>query len=336
MKTPRMYFCFEANHTEKEHAYLIYSVELNQLQSNSPPKFDLEKIIIGAPSMGCGMFGSRIVLAGGLLQDKYGRDKKNKDIITYDINSKQLSTDEIPKMRGGKVKPLVFEMNSKLYVLDTSVALPDRSFEIYYPNQNQWHRLHNSHYSSPSLVALVSLSEGLSRFSWFTFGKCLCMSLPREQQTYLHHSKHSLKVFDSCFNKPLQFQGMAITYCQQDEFEDVVVISYSEGLIQGHRLRLSYFDPCEKPVLLLDTKEYFQHDKKMRGFFTNFGSGNFCFAAFEESNVTFYKFDIFRMRNGRNGRLKVKAYNIVVQRCSLTRFSVQENTKLTVAGCFSL
>lgn len=331
-----MYVCFEANHTEKEHAYLIYSVE-SYLQSTPNSNFNLEHVIFGVPSMGCGIFGSRIVLAGGLIQDKYGRDIQNKGVITYDIATKQVSTEEIPNMRGGKVKPLVFEINKKLYALDTDVGLHRRSFEIYYPNQKHWHCLHNPYFAlSPSLVEELSLSEGLGRFSWFAFGHCLCVSLPMDMLTFLHHSKHRHKVFDSCFNRPLPFQGMAITY-YQDGFEDAVVISLSEeGFVQGRRLRLSFDDPYDKPVHIFDTKYYSRHEHKgeMFGFFTNFGNGNFCLVTYDKVGITFYTFHIFRHGKKQSG-LSLKTSNVFVHRWTYIQFATEVHTSLRFAGCFT-
>lgn len=333
-----MYVCFEANHTEKVHAYLIYSVELSQLQTSSyldsTPKFNLEHVIFGVPAMGCGIFGSRIVLAGGLIQDKYGRDIKNKGVITYDITTKQVSTEEIPKMRGGKVKPLMLELNNKLYAMDTNVDLHRRSFEIYYPNQKHWHCLHNPYFAlTPNLVAQLSECKGLGRFSWFAFGHCLCMSLPRDMLTFLHHSKHRHKNFNSCFNRPLQFQGMAITY-YQDGFEDVVVISLSEGIVQGRRLRLCFDDPYENPVHILDTKYYSDHQGEMSGFFTNFGNGNFGLTTFDKDHIHFYTFHIFRGRD-KHGRLTLKTSYVFIHKFTHTQFATQVHSSFRFAGSFT-
>lgn len=134
-----MHFCFEAKDNQGKHVYVIYTAKLSDLwtKSDSPPHFTKEVVITtGVPSMGCGVFNSKLVLAGGSVKSQqHGYNVKHKGVITYDLTTKQLSNSEIPLMPGGKLRPLVFQLDNKLYVLDTSKN-PDQhvgSFEVYYP-----------------------------------------------------------------------------------------------------------------------------------------------------------------------------------------------------------
>ncbi|KAK1369714.1 hypothetical protein POM88_035806 [Heracleum sosnowskyi] len=317
----------------------------------SPPlSFTREADIVGVPFMGCGAFGTKLVLAGGLLQlDKalYQKDhpvhqthkqvyEKNKGVITYDIITKEVSTTDIPNMRGGKIKPLVFQVNKRLYVLDTNGDLSSRSFEVYYPKQKQWHQIVHPyfHRSSPYIVPSLSFQKQLQHFSWFVFGDCICISLPKSKLTYLHHTKYMLKTFKACFSAPLPFDGMAITYYHPD-FEDSVLISFCKGLIEGRRLGISFYSSYKEPVLIYDTKTH----GDMSGFFTGFGKGRFCLTTFDNAKIHFYTFKIVRGKNENDDKLNLKLKKLTVQKFDLGHSNlniVDLVPSFSFAGCFPL
>ncbi|KAK1359312.1 hypothetical protein POM88_043786 [Heracleum sosnowskyi] len=345
-----MYVCYEEKDGTGNHSYVIYSVNMADLMFGSclPLRFTREASIVGVPFMGCGIFGTKVVLAGGLLQlDKavYEKDHpvhethkavyvKNKGVITYDIITKQVSTIDIPDMRGGKVKPLVFEVNKRLYVLDTNGDLSGRSFEVYYPKQKQWHQVVNPyfHRSSPYIVPSLSFQKGLRCFSWFVFGDCICISLPNSMLTYLHHTKYMLKSFEACFSAPLPFSGMAITYCHPD-FEDSVLISFHKGLVEGRRLRMSFYGSYEEPVLIFDTKTH----GDMSGFFTGFGKRRFCLTVFDNAKIRFYTFKIVRLRNQIDDKLNLKLQKLNLREFHHAYFNLNMVTTFTsfsFAGCY--
>ncbi|KAK1359317.1 hypothetical protein POM88_043791 [Heracleum sosnowskyi] len=315
-----MYVCYEEKDGTGNHSYVIYSVNMADLMFGSclPLRFTREASIVGVPFMGCGIFGTKVVLAGGLLQlDKalYQKDHlvhethkavyvKNKGVITYDIITKQVSTIDIPDMRGGKVKPLVFEVNKRLYVLDTNGDLSGRSFEVYYPKQKQWHQVENPyfHRSSPYIVPSLSFQKGLRCFSWFVFGDCI-----------LHHS--------------------LLVAWRHPDFEDSVLISFHKGLVEGRRLSMSFYGSYEEPVLIFDTKTH----GDMSGFLTGFGKRRFCLTVYDNAKIRFYTFKIGRLRNQIDDKL-----NLELQKLNMLEFHhayfnlnmVKTFTSFSFAGCY--
>lgn len=91
---------------------MIYSAKLSDLQDKNVPNFNLETVMKGLDSMGCGIFDSKMVVAGGYLSRQEKKKKLGQGIITYDIKTKVVSHKEIPPMQGLKVRPLVMELSS--------------------------------------------------------------------------------------------------------------------------------------------------------------------------------------------------------------------------------
>ncbi|KAL8128369.1 uncharacterized protein LOC141721625 [Apium graveolens] len=342
MEDRRLLVCLEAKDDQDAPVYLIYSTPLLDLlaESESPPHFTIEAVISGGvQSMGCGLFGSKIVLAGGFVKDEDGEDEKYKGVITYDRNTKHLSLqdEDVLSMRGGKVKPLVFQLNNKLYVLDTSRNPHWRSFEVYYPNQKHWHRLDLDAFTYGHLVGKFAESDGLGFFSWFVFGHCLCLSLPKDMLSYVHYAKTEYKRFKPCYRTPLPFPGMAITYCQHG-FDDVVLITFSKkGVIEGRRLCISYYKYqtlSEKTVPIWDTKTYSKHDGDLTGWFAEFGNGTFCLTAFDDVNIFVYMFKISRRKCTKDEDLNLKVLKKVMHRYKYTDFREEGCTCFSFGGCF--
>lgn len=333
----RMYICIKAKTSTDKHVYLIYSVNVKDFSGDSPPIFTKEAVIEGVPSMGCGIFGSKIVLAGGLVQGKDGEDEeKYKGLITFDITSQQASGEheDVSMMHGAKATPLVFQLNNKLYTLDTIGHLHRRSFEAYYTNQKHWHRLDDPYSSCPNYTLYeASFSEGISRFSWFVVGHCLCISLPGDELTYYHHAKHRLKMFHCWLFEPLPFHGMATTYYHHD-FKDVVLISFSKGIVEGRRFLFSS-RYLEKPIPIFDTKTYSQQDEDMSGCFVDFGCGNYCLTTFDNVNIYVYMFKISRRKTKKDGTLNLKRWHVKMHKYSYTDLYEADYTGFRFAGCFA-
>ncbi|KAL6501417.1 hypothetical protein OROGR_026550 [Orobanche gracilis] len=146
MDDTKLYLCFEATNTKKESVYLIFSAKVSDLTGNaqtSTPNFTFENSITRVSSMGCGLFDSKIVLAGGVCR-KENNTEYNRGLVTYDIVTKKVSTEDIPSMRGRKLRPLVFELYGRLYVLDRqnrqnhplSFSIPSNSSLIFRFRQN--------------------------------------------------------------------------------------------------------------------------------------------------------------------------------------------------------
>ncbi|KAK1358165.1 hypothetical protein POM88_051421 [Heracleum sosnowskyi] len=130
MEEPKLYTCFEATNDLEEHVYVIYSAKLSDLHNKklgSKPMFEFETAIKGLKSMGCGVFNSKIVLAGGLVTRDEEKEYQN-GLITFDIQERSVSQECFPPMIGEKIRPVVFELYGRLYVLSTSTYVSVRSF----------------------------------------------------------------------------------------------------------------------------------------------------------------------------------------------------------------
>lgn len=90
--------------------------------------------------MGCGLFGSKIFLTGGFGGFSGAGENKiyNRDPVTYDHVSKVVSREDFPDMRGRKVRPLVFGIYGRLFVLDTSNFVYKRTWKFYYHMIKIW------------------------------------------------------------------------------------------------------------------------------------------------------------------------------------------------------
>ncbi|KAL6563497.1 hypothetical protein OROGR_002456 [Orobanche gracilis] len=275
MDNTKLYLCFEATNTNAESVYLIYSAKVGDLMANAPtsiPKFNFENSISGASSMGCGLFNSKIVLAGGV--SGAGEETiYNRGLVTYDTVSKEVSLEDFTDMRGRKVRPLVFELYGRLYVLDTSNSVYKRTCEVYYPSIQIWEKVHDPFCNRYNALSGNKNVIGRTPYSWFINGKTVSISLPTARFTYIHHAREIPKCFTVDDTQPLPFEGMATTYWEPG-FRDVVVISFSQGgvggqgRVDGRRLRYSpvYFF---KPQLIFQTDAYEKPDGEVSSYLPN-------------------------------------------------------------------
>ncbi|KAK1364667.1 hypothetical protein POM88_040228 [Heracleum sosnowskyi] len=341
MDNQKIHFCLEAKDDEGKAVYVIYTSTLGDFKSDFPPHLTQQVVIsCGVPSMGCGLFGSKLVLAGGWVQLRdAGFFDKHKGLITYDLTTQQLSHSHFPNMCEGKLRPLLFQLNNKLHALDTGTNKDEylTSFEVYYPNQQRWHPLKlvlylGDEYSSGKFAD--PRSRGISFFSWFAFGSTFCLSLPKNL-SYIYHSRLRGRRVHAIDTEPLPFHGMGITYCQHD-FKDVVVISLSQGgLVEGRRLLPTFCFSGEPPVKILDTKTYSHHVGDLNGCFAHFGDGNFCLTAFDNVNIYVHMFKISRLKNKIGENLKIQLIDYRMKRFKYTDFSGDGYTSFSFAGCFA-
>ncbi|KAL8123080.1 hypothetical protein AgCh_011170 [Apium graveolens] len=131
MEEAKLYTCFEAENDLGEHVYVIYSAKLSDLhdkKGGSKPVFNCQVVIKGLQSMGCGVFDSKIVLAGGIVTR--GEDQRYRHgMITYDTQRRRVSYVDIPPMQGLKIRPIVFELCERLVhvYMFTIARLPDKA-----------------------------------------------------------------------------------------------------------------------------------------------------------------------------------------------------------------
>ncbi|KAL6511984.1 hypothetical protein OROGR_021581 [Orobanche gracilis] len=268
MDGTKLYFGFEATNIQQEHVYLIYSAEVSDLickASDSTPKFSMEVVIGGGfPSMGCGVFGSKIVLAGGLVVQ--GRtEAPNYGLITYDTASQHVSREDISPMCGRKLRPL-----------------------------------------------------------------------PTDKYTRFHHARQFSKSFTPRFQGPLPFSGMATTLCQQG-FSDVVVISFSNGCVEGRRVNIHmsvYGYSLGNPQLIFETEPY-EPNGELTSYFADCGDGRFCLTTFDNVNIHVYMFKIHRRKDKKDGTVNLYLISKIMHKYDLNNFSTGGNTSFSFLGCFA-
>ncbi|KAL6520306.1 hypothetical protein OROMI_032486 [Orobanche minor] len=342
MDATKLYLCFEATNTKKESVYLIFSAKVSDLTGNaqtSTPNFTFENSITGVSSMGCGLFESKIILAGGVSGEENNMEY-NRGLVTYDVVTKKVSTQDIPSMRGRKLRPLVFELYGRLYVLDTSDSIYKRTCEVYYPSYKVWDKvvdafcnIHNVRSGSKSIA-------GRTPFSWFVTGNTVFISSPEDSYTYFHHARQITKCFTLNSTQPLPFHGMATTYWTRGFF-DVVVISFSkgevggEGSVEGRLLR--YFPiRFPKPQLLFRTDIYEKPDGEVSSYFAECKNGKFCLTTFDNVNIHVYAFEIFRHK-AVDGVLSLDLVDLKKYKYNYSDFSREGITSISsISGCFVL
>ncbi|KAK1393706.1 hypothetical protein POM88_012768 [Heracleum sosnowskyi] len=331
MANIKVYFCFEATtNIQGQHVYSIYSTELNDLMRKGAykkPTFTLERVIPGFLNMGCGVFGSKIVLAGGHIQVG-GLEVHNHDLITYDMATKLVSRNDFPPMSQRKLRPLVIQLYNKLYVFDTSDYVVENSFQTYAPNEN----LPSPYLHPNSPYSWKGSFSGRTPFSWFACGKSICLTGPLENNSLVHHTDQYISDFFPCFKGLLPFRGMAITYYQQG-FPDVVVISFSHGRVEGRRLSVASRYSLGDPVLLFETDPFQQPDGEMSHYFADCGGGIFSLTTFDNATIHVYMFKILRHKDQADGSLDLDLVSLILHEFDFSSFSTDSFTSFCVLGC---
>lgn len=172
---------------------------------------------------------------GGLVEVG-GHAVHNYNLISYDITTKRVSLDEFPPLSQHKLRPLVIQLLKKLYVFDTSDYVVDDSFEVYAPEENLWTKVRSPYFFPDSAYFWKGYYSGVrTPYSWFAFGKSICLSGPLKSNSFIHHTDQYIRCFVPRFRGLLPFHGMATTYYQRG-FTNVVVISFSHGRVEGRQL----------------------------------------------------------------------------------------------------
>ncbi|KAL1825436.1 hypothetical protein ACET3Z_012214 [Daucus carota] len=308
---------------------------------NSPtfrPSFTLEECISGVSAMGCGLFDSKIVLAGGF-SGAGENTVYNRSLVTYDPVNKKVSWEDFPDMRGRKIRPLVFEVYGRLYVLDTSNSVHKRTWELYYPTKKIWAKVSDPFCSIYNALTGIKSISGRHPYSWFVCGNTVSISSPAEGLTYFHHTRQATKLFSTDASEPLPFHGMATTFFNPG-FCNVVVISFSKGLVggqgrvEGHRLRYCPFKFL-KSELIFYTDPYEKPDGEVSCYFAECGKGKFCLTTFDNFNIHVYVFKILR-HEAADGSSSLVLIDLDKHKYNFTDFSDEGFTSISLSGCFVL
>lgn len=338
-----MYTCIQARDHHWKHVYMIYSAKVSDLmckESDSKPNFILEKIIYGSKYMGCGVYDSKIVFAGGISdaereKNAPKRSKYNLKLITYDPVSKNESREDFPQMRGRKIRPLVFEICNRLYVLDTSSSAYNWGFEFLNPTGNFWDPLMDPYHNWFSGRKKRTVS-GRTPYAWFVAGNVACISAHRDDHTYFHHAKSIGNGFLPKYMRTLPFRGMAITYFDPNFSDDVVLISFSGANVEGRRLNLESSNCLGTPTEIFKTDPC-KPDGELSIYFADCGDGVFCLTTFDKANMHVYTFEIHRLPPVvDSSTLNLHLERLEIHKYRFSEFNSGLNRSVSISGCFAL
>ncbi|KAK1397508.1 hypothetical protein POM88_007371 [Heracleum sosnowskyi] len=327
----KMYICLEASDEKKfKNHYMICSIRLSdltgQLSDNAVPHFHLERKFQGYPSMGCGLFGSKIVFTGG-------KTKRN-GFTTFDFATREFSRNSLPQMRCSKAKPLVFELNKRLYVFDVSSCFYDGAFEYFNPSEHRWYNLLLPH-DAPS--DCCRYSHGIPQnahhdYSFLIFGSTCYFHIPPYDDTliFFHHPSYTHQTWLT-FPRTHPFSGASAVYLQYNFF-DSVVFSFENRLVRAHRFSVlsCYF---EDPILLFEVEPSSESNGNMSAYFVDLQGGIFILTAYDNVCIYFHTFKVYR--TGEESSPMTINCNV------MSKYQIKFNSlplgsrMLGVVGCFS-
>ncbi|KAK1390489.1 hypothetical protein POM88_018667 [Heracleum sosnowskyi] len=288
IRRSKFYICLEAVDSRRRHMYIIYSIHETLLctKQTYPPTMKQEAVIFGYPSMGCGTCDSKIIFAGG--QRPLDRDRHN-NCIAFDMTDNSVNNEPFIPMDKGKFKPLVFQLNKRLYVCGSEYSFKSRndadflSIEFYSPAMRTRWRTVSNIFKWPR-----GSNDFLANYACLVFGNSCLMSVPYEDATYITHCNFLESVWVKHSDASLPFTGLAASYSQTG-YTDFVMIYFKEGVV-----RVCKFDfSC-----IGDSKDLFtlkSNGENMRGYFADCGKGRFCLTAFDKSHVYVCTFVVTRV-----------------------------------------
>lgn len=337
----KLRICFKAKDKDYRNIYLIYSVEGSWLanQRSNPPTLNRDAVIFGYEVMGCGVYDSKIVLAGKGLSLRYYDHSSHDGFVTYDMRKDVVSYKPFlplcPSDFDSNVKPLVFQLNLRLYV--------------YYHNDIV-------NFCSPAIKTDWNISRigtdcsfyGAEKCSCLVIGNSCCISAPCADVTYIHHSnynemcesdnlkKHSNPYSDDMgfdwmkhSDASLPFSGQA-TFYHQDGFDDFVIIYFENGVVRV--FLFDFFSFGDSQVLF--AVDSCTIGGTMHGYFADFGNGCYCLTAFNKSLFYLYTFKITRYGK-QSDPLKVQAKILSRYNFEFDYFCTEGNKIEKVLGCFA-
>ncbi|XP_062001698.1 uncharacterized protein LOC133718839 [Rosa rugosa] len=168
-KQKSLYVC-TADYDSKRRRYVVYRIKLAELferhaslqrlaelQSQPMDTIVTEPMLFPRFHMGCGVFGSRIVFGGGCLPSSSKLRHKGHlwfprcsrtELYVFEMDSTvdphpNIKPNMMPNFSSGKLQPMMFEFEGRLFALGTSMSnfCDSLAFEVFNPNENRWLRL---------------------------------------------------------------------------------------------------------------------------------------------------------------------------------------------------
>lgn len=276
----KLFICFQGKDSQQRDIYVICSLDAQQ-----PLLYNITKeaVIYGYPSMGFGVYDSKIVLAGG--QSTMDNTTHN-GCITFDMENHSVNYNPFVLMTYGKYKPLLFQLGKRLYVCNSrydSSSADVAPIEMYSPAVNtKWHTMSNIFTWSRCHRHL------LANYSCLVFGNtCFMSAVPFSDYSWRTHCNYRQTLWMPYSDSPLPFTGVA-TFHSQDGFDDFVMIYLDKGAVKFCKFDFTCFG---------DSQELFKphkSDENIQGYFADFGMGCFCLITFDKFRVHVCTFVVTR------------------------------------------
>lgn len=314
----------QGNNNGNNNQYMILSVRLSDLTTQLPdaPQLKTEIVFDGPRSMGCGRFESNLVFAGG-------RFAKQNDFITFDLNTHTLSSNTFPPMQTPKVKPIVFELNKRLYVMDLSSGVRERAIEYFYPPENQWHQL-----PLPGQDFIIrhnlQAPKNSRNCSFVLMGNTCCFHTPPLPFAYFHHPNY---IYNDWLplNEIHPFSGVATCY-RQEGCKDSMTISLDNGVVRAHQFVVHegyWGNPIE--LFKITTSE---SNTDISSCFADFQGGIFSLSVSDKSCFHVYTFNFSIIGEESDRTMKVKSSLLSHYQIEYKHL-LHETDVLGIVGCFA-
>lgn len=269
-----------------------------------------------------------------------GTNSENEDIVDqsnhnglmiFDLNSRRLSSDSFPSMLRGKLKPLVFQLHDKLYVMDTVSGYRDGSFEYFYPINGEWNLLRQPSYDAYKDELDCQRDRN---YPCLVFGNAvhLSVSIDDDNFIFIHHPNLTYKSWFPAHvlrpGNPLLFSGVA-TFCHHGDANDFLIISFSNRVVRVHLFDLTGHSlPASKDLFSLPSSSEFVEDEQVSGYFADFGDGIFSLTASDSARIYVFTFQIL----GPDDPMMFQLLSHYEYRFDALSFGVDI---ISVVGCFA-
>ncbi|KAK1367810.1 hypothetical protein POM88_033902 [Heracleum sosnowskyi] len=251
--------------------------------------------------------------------------------MIFDLNSKQLSSDSFPSMLQGKLKPLIFQLQDKLYVMDTISGYFDGSFEHFIPTNGEWNLLRQPCYDD--LKYELNCQQDRN-YSCLLFGNAIYLSVSIDDCNFLfiHHPNLTYKSWFPAHvlrpRNPLLFSGVA-TFCHHDDANDFLIVSFSNRVVRVHLFDVTGHSlPASKKLFSLPSSSNSVEDEHVSGYFADFGDSIFGLTASYSVGIYVYTFEIF----GPDDPMMFQLLSHYEYRFDVLSFGVDI---ISVVGCFA-
>ncbi|XP_050367557.1 uncharacterized protein LOC126785921 [Argentina anserina] len=226
-----LYLCFGEYGENSEVSYTISSVGFRKLlAAPSPVKLEMVTTFSaeGLPRyMGCGLWGSKIVLGGGA-QQVSGSLEYDMVPEIYSIETANDTRVELPKMVKGSMLPMLVEVDSKLYALGKAY---NPCFQVF--DGNHWSELPLPPYTKFSVYPFTHKHPACRDDVYFAAAERHILLCEGAGSFYFDTAEpeHGWRELQTIFFKPFIFFGTSLIVNDGKQF-----VHFTFELAEGHHI----------------------------------------------------------------------------------------------------